>query len=121
MKIIGFSLMKTHNEEEQKIVTELSSASYEDLKNFSLTMAEMADYVKQFFSEEAACQFINMYYHFAIQYNKATSGAMKIMDGIIPAIQKRHALHAHIDIDAANQVNMNPQHVHNYSTDTNSF
>ena len=86
-------------------------------KEFSLTVAEMSEYVKEFFNEEAANQFINMYYHFAIRYDKVTGDASKIMDGIIPAIHKRYTPQTHVDITNAQQVNVSPQEVHNHTKD----
>lgn len=84
-------------------------------REFSLTVAEMSEYVKEFFNEEAANQFINMYYHFAIRYDKVTGDASKIMDGIIPAIHKRYTPQTHVDITNAQQVNVSPQEVHNHT------
>ena len=80
---------------------------------FSLTVAEMASYVIKNFSESAANEFINLYYHFAIQYNNLDDDASKIMDGIIPAIHRRNAPQTQIEIPTAQQVNINPQNVNN--------
>ena len=80
---------------------------------FSLTVAEMASYVIKNFSESAANEFINLYYHFAIQYNNLDDDASKIMDGIIPAIHRRNAPQTQIEIPTVQQVNINPQNVNN--------
>lgn len=84
---------------------------------FSLTVAEMASYVIKNFSESAANEFINLYYHFAIQYNNLDDDASKIMDGIIPAIHRRNAPHTQIEIPTAHQVYVNPQNVNNNTND----
>lgn len=82
-------------------------------KAFSLTVAEMSEYVKKNFDEHGANQFIIMYYHFAIKYDKVYGNTSKIMDDIIPAIQKRHVPQTNIDISTAHQLNINPQTVVN--------
>ena len=82
-------------------------------KAFSLTVAEMSEYVKQYFDEHGANQFITMYYHFAMKYDKVYGNTSKIMDDIIPTIQKRHVPQTNIDINTAHQLNINPQTVVN--------
>lgn len=83
-------------------------------KDFSLTVAEMANYVIKNFSEGAANEFINLYYHFAMQYKKVDDDASKIMDCILPAIHKRNTPHTQVDINTVHQVNMNPRTVVNH-------
>ena len=85
----------------------------EEPKAFSLTVAEMSEYVKKFFDEQGAKQFIIMYYHFAMKYDKVYGDTSKLMDEIIPAIQQRHVLQTNIDINTAHQVNIGPQKVIN--------
>ena len=84
-------------------------------KDFSLTVSEMANYVIENFSEGAANEFINLYYHFAMQYKKVDDEASKIMDCILPAIHKRNTPHTQVDVTTANQVNVNPQQVINHT------
>ncbi len=86
-------------------------------KEFSLTITEMASYVTKNFSEAAANEFINMYYHFAIKYNNLDDKASKVMDDVIPAIHRRNAPHTHIDIPTAHQVNISPGQVINKSAE----
>ena len=54
-----------------------------------------------------------MYYNFAIKYNEVYGDSSKLMDTIIPTIQKRHIPQTNIDIDTAHLVNINPQKVEN--------
>ena len=89
------------------------TAAKEEPKAFALTIAEMTEYVKKNFDENGANQFIIMYYNFAIKYNEVYGDSSKLMDTIIPTIQKRHIPQTNIDIDTAHLVNINPQKVEN--------
>ena len=89
-------------------------------KSFSLAVSDMVVYVKKFFSESAANQFINMYYHYAIKYNRVGDEVSQLMDGIIPSIQQRNIPYTKIDIPSAGQVNINPQNVHTHLSESDT-
>lgn len=103
--VAQFEVMVTRQAEQMKQVEARMS------EGFAITVADMTKYVKEFFSVEAANQFINMYYHFALPCNNLDDA--KLMDEIIPAIHQRLTLHQSYHIDTVKQFNNRPDKVIN--------
>lgn len=103
--VTRFEVMASQQAKQMEQVKELVP------KGFAITIADMTEYVKEFFNEEAANQFINMYYHFALPGNNLDDA--KLMDEIIPAIHQRLTLHQSYHIDTVKQFNNRPEKVIN--------
>ena len=80
----------------------------------SLTAVEMAAHMKAQFSKSAAEEFVNMYYHLAMQSGNIDEETAKLIDSIVPEILRRDVPTTNIDVATAHQVNVNPQTVVNH-------
>lgn len=85
-----------------------------ELHESSFTIEEMVMHVKERFSEAGANEFIGMFYRVGLAHGFISDEKLcQLIDGIIPTIQERNSRHMNIDINTAQQVNVNPQQVIN--------
>ena len=82
-------------------------------KELTLTLSEIAVFVKDRFSSSGANEICTMLYGKAAEHNFLGEDTFKVIDGIVPAVLKRDVPHTKIDIPTAQQVNINPQQVIN--------
>ena len=80
----------------------------------TLTLTEMADYVKSRFSNSGANEICTMFYSKAIEHHYLDEDTSKIIDSIVPDIIQRDKPQQNINIPQASQVNINPQTVQNH-------
>ena len=83
-------------------------------QEMSFTVLEMAEFVKKQFDRTGGADFTNMFYQLARKYNHLDEDICRIVDGIVPAILQRNALHQTLEFHDTDMVNINPQNVHNH-------
>ena len=81
---------------------------HNDSKVLLFTFTEMVEIVKERFSKGAAEEFCNMLYQLALKHGYLDRGITKEIDGIVPAILQRNALHQTLEFHDTNMVNINP-------------
>lgn len=84
-------------------------------KGFSLSISEIADDAKTWFHESGASELTNMLYRFARKQQNMDEDLWKLIDSIVPAVEKRTAPNQTINIPTAQQVNINPKEVVNHT------
>ena len=84
-------------------------------KGFSLSISEIADDAKTWFHKSGASELTNMLYRFARKQQNMDEDLWKLIDSIVPAVEKRTAPNQTINIPTAQQVNINPKEVVNHT------
>ena len=82
-------------------------------KELTLTLSEVAAFVKERFSRAGANEVCTMLYSKASDHGFLGEDTFKVIDGIVPGVIEREKPHQTIDIPQAGQVNINPHQVIN--------
>jgi len=82
-------------------------------KELTLTLSEVATFVKERFSRAGANEVCTMLYSKASDHGFLGEDTFKVIDGIVPGVIEREKPHQTIEIPQAGQVNINPQQVIN--------
>lgn len=84
-------------------------------KELTLTLSEVAAFVKERFSRAGANEVCTMLYSKASDHGFLGEDTFKVIDGIVPGVIAREKPHQTIEIPQAGQVNINPKEVKNYT------
>lgn len=84
----------------------------------TLTISELTDYVKERFSKSGGDEVSTMLYHIAMERGNLDEETFRLIDSIGPAIWKRDLPFTKVEIPTAQQVNINPQNVHNHTSES---
>ncbi len=82
-----------------------------ETKELTLTLSEVAAFVKERFSKSGANEICTLLYSKAAEHSYLGEETFKLIEGIIPAIIKRDKPQNNVDIQHAGQVNVSPQQV----------
>lgn len=82
-------------------------------KELTLTLSEMAAFVKERFSKSGADEICTMLYKKSAEHGSLGEDTFKAIDEIVPAVLKRSAPQTNVDITTAHQVNLRPEMVNN--------
>lgn len=88
-----------------------------DTDELTLTLTEMAAFMKNHFSKSGADEVSAMLYHMAIEHGYTDEETSQMIDSIITDIIQRDTSCQTINITYAQQVNINPNEVNNTSTE----
>ena len=80
----------------------------------TLTISELTDYVKERFSKSGGDEVSTMLYRLATKHRNLDEETFRLIDSIGPAIWERDHPFTKVEISTAQQVNINPQNVHNH-------
>ena len=110
-------IRKERNALAHEPVSEKTSETDEKPKELTLTLSEMAAFVKERFSKSGADEICTMLYKKSAEHGFLGEDTFKAIDGIVPAVLKRSTPQTNVEITTAHQVNVNPQEVKNYTKD----
>lgn len=83
-------------------------------KELTLTLSEVAAFVKERFSKSGANEICSMLYSKAVEHDYLEEDTFKLIEGIIPAIIKRDIPQQKVDVSQAGQVNIGSLTVNNH-------
>ncbi len=92
---------------------ELSEKQRGKSKALLFTFTDMAEYVKERFSQAGAEAFTNMLYNLALKHGYLDEEVSKAIDEIVPAVIERDKPKQTVNIPTAHQVNITPKQVTN--------
>ena len=112
-------LEEHYKDEINRLEIELNKSAHEaspksEKEEMKLDVSEVVAYVKERFSKSGAEEMSIMLYHFAGEHDCLTKKIFKLIDGIVPAIMHRDALHQTFSMPNIQQFNNNPRKVLNW-------
>lgn len=100
---------------EPEVIKEQTPAT--EPKEMTLTLSEIAAFVRERFSKSGADEICTMLYGKAAEHRYLGEDTFKQIDAIVPAIIERDKPHTQIDIPTAHQVNIRPGQVINKTSE----
>lgn len=96
---------------------QMTANKSEVMDELTLTLNEMAAFMKNRFTKSGADEVCAMLYRKAIEHGCTSEETFKTIDSIVTNILQRDATHQTINIPSATQVNIGPKEVNNYTNE----
>ena len=110
-------IKKERNAPAHEPVVKKEPEADEKPKELTLTLSEIAAFVKERFSKSGADEICTMLYTKSAEHGFLGEDTFKVIGEIVPAVLKRDTHQTNIDITSAAQVNINPQKVINQASE----
>ena len=110
-------IKKERNAPAHEPVVKKEPEADEKPKELTLTLSEIAAFVKERFSKSGADEICTMLYTKSAEHGFLGEDTFKVIGEIVPAVLKRDTHQTNIDITSAAQVNNNPQKVINQASE----